>query len=653
MLHLVLCGFRSCQCMGKLLISMRRFTRYLGALIVGSILLAMAPDAQAATCGGRNFVDRLNLTVAPRGVSIQAISSNGESYDSIASAPFQAKIDILLCSDGALDGIVLHLGNCTGHGRGCDSMPIMHREFPSARSLSRVREFSFAIPPNSALGAGILAKCNSLADEARGAQEDVAAGLFGMPVTLGVDTRRDPGVLSPTSPGLGPIEEGETGPSVDPFQTPLTEYSKTANFAPFIINVVCAPLPLAVKAPPKITEAAIGVTMAGGTCPKPATADVIIAAEEPRWVFYKIERGNGTTTTANWIKGRIKVQKGLTGGKSAFLRAEHDLGALDPGTRKFRLWIDGWGKTPWQTAEVDCPPFKVTSAWLKYDVEDKDTCPKTVKETATFKSTRPGKARFEIKTQGGLVVHSGEARFEREGMGYVAKVQRPNLVMNAFDQDMMALIKGQSDANSGWVRLKVGCVEAVSGTVTLKRLGATSCKGEALVAIHTIGAGEVPYELECGPGKSWQRNVTVQANNIGVDKLRFDVTNNERVTCVLRTRSGNALKSLDGASETFRCHKPVDVSGTTDLVPETRDDPQGPRNPVRVADPVRTCPAGTVGQWPRCRERACPRGTVGKWPKCKKQVCPRGTVGKWPKCKKRGCPPGQVRVRGRCIKPAG
>jgi hypothetical protein len=257
--------------------------------------------------------------------------------------------------------------------------------------------------------------------------------------------------------------------------------------------------------------------------------------------------------------------------------------------------------------------------------------------------------------------------------------------MNAFDQDMMAQIKDQPDANSGWMRLKVECVEALSGTLTLKSLGATSCKGEALVAIHTSGAGEVPYELECGPGRSWQRNVAAHANNIGVDKLRFDVTNNERVTCVLRTRSGNALKSLDGASETFRCHKPVGVSGSTDLVPETRDDSQGPRNPGPVADPVRTCPAGTVGQWPKCKKQVCPNGTVGKWPKCKKQVCPPGTVGKWPKCKKqvcphgtvgkwpkckkqvcprgqvgkwpncrkRGCPPGQVRVRGRCIKPAG
>ena len=64
------------------------------------------------------------------------------------------------------------------------------------------------------------------------------------------------------------------------------------------------------------------------------------------------------------------------------------------------------------------------------------------------------------------------------------------------------------------------------------------------------------------------------ANKIGVDKVRFDVTNNEQVTCVLRTRIGGVLKPLDGASMTFQCHKPTGVSGSDDLAPDTRpEDP--------------------------------------------------------------------------------
>ena len=68
------------------------------------------------------------------------------------------------------------------------------------------------------------------------------------------------------------------------------------------------------------------------------------------------------------------------------------------------------------------------------------------------------------------------------------------------------------------------------------------------------------------------------ANKIGVDKVAFDVTNNEQVTCALRTRIGGKLKPLDGASKTFTCHKPIDT-GADDLAPETR-----PEDPPPVGD---------------------------------------------------------------------
>ncbi len=350
--------------------------------------------------------------------------------------------------------------------------------------------------------------------------------------------------------------------------------------------------------------------------------------------------------------------------------------------------------------EVGYPPFKITSAWLKYDVEDKDTCPKQVVETAAFKATRPGKAPFEIKTQGGLVVHGGTLRFERNGDGYVASAVRPNLMMSAFDSDMMAVIKSQPDANSGWVRLKVDCLEALTGKLTLRSLGATSCRGEALVAIHTNGAGTLPYELECGPGRSWQRNAAARGNKIGVDKMQFEVRNSERISCTLRTRLGGKIKSLDSASRVFQCHTPPGVSGGSGLVPKTRSDgypPVAPPPPRIVADPPedgsRACPPHTVGSWPNCKPGRCPTGTAGTYPDCRRPVrvnpprCPSGTVGRPPDCRPRPCPtgtigthpdcrrrvrpdparcpgsmvgrppscrcqPGQVRLRARCIKPA-
>lgn len=452
----------------------------------------------------------------------------------------------------------------------------------------------------------------------------------------------------------------------------------------------------------QVTRAQLGVATFGDTCPKPAAATVMINAEAPRPVRYKIERGNGTTTTENWIQGEIKLQKAPDGRQRPLLTAQHKLPALDPGNRRFRLWIDGWGKTPWRTVEVDCSPFKVTSAWLRYDVEHESTCPKRVVETATFHTNRPGKVNYEIKHQGGLVVSRGMARAERQGDKYVATAVR-SLTIGNIDTQFMADVQ-KSPTNSGWVPLKIDCLEALSGKVTLKSLGATSCKGEALVAIHTNGAGKLPYELECGPGRSWQRSVnTPAANKIGIDKVSFDVKNNELVTCALRARIGGQLKSLDGASTKFQCHRRNVDTDADDFAAGTRPDSQKPDGPGRVVvDPPKACPRGTVGRWPNCRklpladQQKCPRGTVGKYPNCRKVVvdpprtcprgmvgrppnckrksCPRGTVGTYPNCRKpvrvnpakcprgmvgrppnckaRPCPRGQVRVRGRCIRPA-
>jgi hypothetical protein len=260
-----------------------------------------------------------------------------------------------------------------------------------------------------------------------------------------------------------------------------------------------------------------------------------------------------------------------------------------------------------------------------------------------------------VRDRGSL---GGDHHYNATGPVGIAN-QRPlaksvrQLTMSASNDDMMADVKN-SPANSGWVRLKIGCLDVLSGKVTLQSLCATSCRGEALVAIHANGAGTLPYDLECGPGRSWQRSVEAHDNKIGVDKVRFDVKNNELVTCALRTRIGGKFKSLDGASKMFQCHTPTGVSGSGDLAPDSRSDPAGPRPPRFVADPPRVCPQGTVGTWPNCRPRPCPKGTVGTYPNCRKVLppkCPPGMVGRPPNCRPRPCPPGRVRVRGRC-KPA-
>lgn len=624
----------------------------------------------------------------------RAFSTNGNTYNGIESGEFNADMDINLCGAGALAGAIVHLGACTGHGRGCDSKPIMHKEpSPSARSVRLRRSFSFAIPPDSDAGQSIIKTCNAYADQMRGRASDkeIFPGFY--TVTLGVHIIRDAGRLG----GGREIIEA-SGPD-----SPLKNYSKTSP-GTLMLKILCAPLPIIqeVKGPPRITGAQLGVATFGETCPKPAAATVMINAEAPRPVRYKIERANGTTTTENWIENRITLQKAPDGRQRPLLASQHKLPALDPGNRKFRLWIDGWGKTPWRTVEVDCPPLEVISARLKYDVENVSTCPKRVVETATFRTNRPGKVSFEIKHRGGLVASEGNVKAERQGDRYVATAVR-RLTIGKVDTQLMAAVKGGS-ASSGWVPLKIDCLEALSGKVTLRSRGSASCKGEALVAIQTNGAGKLPYELECGAGRSWQRSVEAPANKIGVDKVSFEVKNNELVTCALRTRIGGQLKSLGGASYKFQCHGRNVDTGNDDLAAGTRPDSEEPGGPGRIViDLPKACPRGTIGRWPNCKEppvvdrRKCPRGTVGKYPNCRKVVvdpprtcprgmvgrppnckrksCPRGTVGTYPNCKKpvrvsppkcprgmvgrppnckpRPCPRGQMRVRGRCIKPAG
>ncbi len=379
----------------------------------------------------------------------------------------------------------------------------------------------------------------------------------------------------------------------------------------FTASVFCQGPPFrSAEIPPKIVEASLGVTTSGNTCPKPAKARVIIATEAPRTVFYKIRRGPAYTTS-DWIQGETKEVPNLVGtGKSAVLDATHELGKVDPGYTNYRLVIQGWDTTPETRLNVDCPPFEVISTWLKYDVEAKATCPKKVVETATFHTTRPGDVPYEIKHEGGLVVSQGTVEAKRQGDQYVATAVR-NLTIGEFDGRFMADVKN-SPANSGWERLEIDCLEALSGKVTLKSMGAASCKGEALVAIHTDGAGELPYELECGPGKSWQRNVKAMSNKIGVDKVQFDVTNNEQVTCVLRTRIGGKLKPLGGASRTFQCVKTTGLDGSSDLAPKPRPDAQKPDKPGKlVIDPPRKPEASKPDKDSVSKLKiACANGTV-------------------------------------------
>jgi hypothetical protein len=596
---------------------------FAAAMILAAAIPLTASNAEAASEGK---VKTLSFELNPNAglvneqihvVSEDKLHKKWTNFKAETWIPLDGKVQLDMKRGGKIREFGIYLGTCgrgqhphscfeRGHSK---QKQIMYEEsVGGANSINRLVHFQLETSrlTQAGLGDAIIAQCNAALSD----NKDIITTGHSFTATVAFTVGFDTFIGS----GKHHLDEADFGDGPQPIQD--IDKSRTIDVG---IPVVCDPAPTTIEALPEIVDAALGVTTSGNTCPKPSTARVIMTAEAPRDVYYKIERGDGTSTTADWIHGNIKIQTDLMGGQSPWLHAEHDLGKLDPGTSKFRLVIQGRGETPWQTINVDCPPFEVISTWLKYDVEAKAICPKKVVETATFHTTRPGDVPYEIKHEGGLVVSQGTVEAKRQGDQYVATAVR-NLTIGEFDGRFMADVKN-SPANSGWERLKIDCLEALSGKVTLKNVGAAACKGEALVAMYTNGAGELPYELECGPGKSWQRNVKAMSNKIGVDKVQFDVTNNEQVTCVLRTRIGGKLKPLNGASMTFQCVKTTGLDGSNDLAPKTRPDPEKPHKPGKVViDPPRK---PVVIDPPRKPEASNPdKGTVSE----PKISCTNGTV---------------------------
>jgi hypothetical protein len=550
--------------------------------------LALAAAALIAGAGGLHAEDarvkHISLSIkVPYKSDINVISSTGKSWDRILAAriPLWADIKIDTAHPGYVERAGLFLGACSGSS--CGMFPRLMFWSPIARDWQFHGLFDFdtgTIPVSNggiaitSFGDRILSTCNADntgSDTSRPRSFDVTAEL-----SLSVNTRKAQFMSG------GAILEGGDDAFDGGDANARTSFSIRVNCLAFA-HAEAAPKPAGVD---------IRVKEKVDSCPKDVEVTAYIDYQVPMTARFRVLH-NGKPSEPIEIKAR----KVSLAGKTWYRIERLERYTLNPGKHNFQIKVIGGGESPKQAIDVDCAPFKVTSLWLTYKVADKDTCPKKVVETVTAKATRPGKAPFEIKTAGGLVVHSGTMNFVRRDDAYVAEAGRNNLSLNAFDSEMMASIKNQPGANSGWVRLKVDCLEAVSGKLTLQSLGAESCKGEALVAIHTNGAGTMPYELECGPGRSWKRKIEAFTNGIGVDKLRFDVTNKEQVTCTLRTRIGGQLKPLDGASKTFQCHKPSGVSGADGLVPETKPDPKRPSGPgLAVIDetPAISCANGKV-----------------------------------------------------------
>ena len=156
----------------------------------------------------------------------------------------------------------------------------------------------------------------------------------------------------------------------------------------FPVNVVCLNRTdprVGEIAPPKPVSVDIRVKQKGNSCPKATEVTAYIDFKQPTTARFRVIH-NGKKSKP--IK--IKARKVTLAGKTWYRIERMQRYKLDPGNHSFRIKVIGGGKSRKKTIKVDCPPFKVSSAWLTYEVENKRTCKKKVVERAAFYANRPG-----------------------------------------------------------------------------------------------------------------------------------------------------------------------------------------------------------------------------------------------------------------------
>lgn len=311
----------------------------------------------------------------------------------------------------------------------------------------------------------------------------------------------------------------------------------------------------------------------GESCPKDVT---VTAYADYRWpATSRMQmRVNGGAP-----KMRIGKTRKVTFAGKTFHRAERQFKyKLDPGQRTFTLNVDGKAKTKSKTIEIKCPPFKVLSVWLDYDVEDTPDCPKKVAEKATFRTTRPGWVDYEIRMKGGLVVSSGRLTSKRKGNEYVAIATR-DLTMSAIDTEFIADAVDFS-ANSGWVPLRLECLD-LAGEITVADSATTpknECprQGQTVFKINSNMDSPIDYKVECSGGRSWQGTMSMEPKGAGkfqgVGAKNFDVSKTEVVSCVLKRVKGNKHYVLSFGGHQFSCANRVVDTASDDIATEPSQD---------------------------------------------------------------------------------
>ncbi len=300
---------------------------------------------------------------------------------------------------------------------------------------------------------------------------------------------------------------------------------------------------------------------------------------------------------------------------------------LQPGNHKFRVEVRGGQKSKFKTITVKCPPYKATQAWLTLDIEKKDICKKKVDAKITVLSNGPGSNTYRIQNKNGQDIKVGSVKTKWDGHKYVGS-KKTSFKLGAYNGVIKLVILNHDSAYDQEL-VNIKCLQPVKGKLTLKSVRPNSCKAEALVAIHTNIPGKLPYELECGVGRSWKKTVKAPTSNkIGVDKVKFTAKDGEQVTCILRTRLQGKITPLSGTSKTFSCKKFPQIVCTRGQVRGQRCICPGKMKREKVRKNVYRCVSLQAEPHVKCDGGKVKRG----------------------KCR---CPKNRTLIRGVCAKPAG
>ena len=395
----------------------------------------------------------------------------------------------------------------------------------------------------------IVAACNENANADNG-----YTASFGLPIRMKVRARSYKKPLWPNPETHGSDDPPNFGPSAEDGDDTMLE-----------LKVACDPPEQKVSPPRaanKLHSVDLKVTQHGERCPKDVTVTAFANYTWPANSHMRLSVDGGVS------KFRVAETHKVTFAGKSWHRAEATFKYnLDPGQKTFKLIVDGGDETHTETVEIECPNFKILSAWLTYEVANTNTCPKQVVERAIFYTTRPGWVKHEIKHQGGLVVSQGKLTAKREGDNYVATAER-TLTMNEIDAQFMADAVGDP-TNSGWVPLKVECLQ-LAGDFSFIDESGTQCprEGKALINFSLNMQANVHWSLDCTNGKhpSGVAQAVEGPNGFVAPAVAsFDITKTSVYSCALKTVAPGPVKAHQWKSHTFRCVTPAVGTGSDDV----------------------------------------------------------------------------------------